>query len=259
MSGWRTPVWVAGALAVCGALLWYAFSSPEKPVAKPKTVEERPVRAERKPALRRSATNRVARVPARTAPRKSASLDPGERFFSNMSEKDRKTAVGIQTALDAEDLAGVRAFCAEAQASKDPELRRHMVEALGWFGTKAMADVSKFLNDGDKDVRTAAASAWDGIVSNVEEDPVRIALVRDVFRTVRDEDTLDMLASHLNGTDEKLSVEAICELLHSNDLPSAAKRKAMETYEFITGEEFSGSEAARQWLEKNYTPPEKED
>lgn len=173
-----------------------------------------------------------------------------------MSPSDRKLCQGIQEASDCEDRAALRKFLSEAKKSANPEVRKSMVEALGWFGKDMIADMTTFLLDPDEDVREIVKNNWQIAVSEIEDEEIRAGIVEQTLLTVSDEGLSEMLAAELNGIDEKLAVNTISKIVMSGR--PAGVKAAKEAYLFVTGEEWTTAAAAREWLKENYTPPEKD-
>ncbi|MBR1920589.1 MAG: hypothetical protein IJ829_01140, partial [Kiritimatiellae bacterium] len=60
------------------------------------------------------------------------------------------------------------------------------------------------------------------------------------------------------GVDEKLAVESLVRVITGSGSKEGVA-KARETYEFVTGEEWSGVEDAERWLAEEYDPPQEEE
>lgn len=190
-------------------------------------------------------------------PKRVVREKPKARPDDGMDEADRKISEAVQTALDDENLTGLRDQIAAVRASTNAAVRQAAVEALGWFGTKAMSDIVAFIEDPDEDVRDAARTCWEQVIVEVDEEPVQAAIVEETLLGTRDVDFAETLASHYNGMDEKRAIESILKVI-SGGTKTAAKA-VKEAYEFVTGEEYTTPAAARAWLKENYTPPDKED
>ena len=167
---------------------------------------------------------------------------------------DKALAERIEKALEDEDFKAAAACAVEAQASGAVSVRKAMVDALGWFGDKAIPELTPFLADADQDVREDAMNEWSMAVSSVEDDAEKIGLVECAMQVLSDEDALEDISGEYIGIDEKLAVESLLRVIEGGNANGVAKAK--ETYEFVTGEEFAGREAAEKWLAEEYEPPE---
>jgi len=220
---------------------------------------EKPASAARvpKPPKKAAAKQRPKAVAPVAAPVRKAASACG--LYAHMTPEDGKLATAIQDALDAEDLGKLKDLLAEARKSKNAEIRRLMVEALQWFDTKAMLQLAGFLADEDEEVREAAVSAWEMVLGNVEDEQVKAGLIVESLQMVQNGDDADRIASEFHTVDQKLAIDSMIKLLYGTlTVSKAAREKILETYEFITGEEYTNAQAARQWLKENYTPPEKD-
>lgn len=65
---------------------------------------------------------------------------------------------------------------------------------------------------------------------------------------------LEDVANELIGMDELAAVQVIANVMESGD--RLAADAVRDVYDSITGEEWSGVDAAEAWLQENYTPPD---
>lgn len=165
--------------------------------------------------------------------------------------KDRETAKKIQDALDNEDLAGVKAMVDAALLSDSSEVRQHVVDALGWFDQKAIADLTKFLSDKDPDVAQSAFNHWDSAIDMVENESFKLTVAKEAMKSLKDPDMLENVATKLKSAEnEPAAVDAVLDILNNVKPDSAAAASAKEAYEFVTGEEFTTVGAAALWKVK---------
>lgn len=175
-------------------------------------------------------------------------------------EEDRRTpaekalAERIEKALDDEDLEMAVSCADEAQACAVTEIRQAMVETLGWFGEKALPELTPFLADADEDVRDSAMNEWTTALSSIEDEKAKIGVVELAMAVLKDEDALESISSEYIGVDEKLAVESLSRIITAGKSP-AGVAKAKETYEFVTGDEWAGVEEAARWIAEEYEPP----
>lgn len=170
-----------------------------------------------------------------------------------MTPQERALATRIEKALDEERLEDAVACAKEALASKNPEVRQAMVDTLGWFGEKALPELTPFLADPDEDVRDSAMNEWSMAVSQIENEAEKLGVVELAMNVLTDEDALEDISGEYIGVDEKLAVESLVRLIEANG-SAAGVAKAKETYEFVTGDEWTSSAAAAKWIAEEYQP-----
>jgi hypothetical protein len=128
------------------------------------------------------------------------------------------------------------------------------VNALGWFDVATMTELTQFLDDPDEDIASDALMQWEEALNQIESETARVRIVVKAMDALTSEEALDQISMELNSVDEKLAIDALNQIINSKN-PGAVD-KGKEVYEFITGEAYSGPEAANKWLQENYTPPE---
>ena len=149
--------------------------------------------------------------------------------------------------MDAESLSALLALAPKAEAAK-PAVRVSYVEALGWFGRKALPEMTPFLADSDQEVRDTAVSEWTQALDEIEDDARRLAIAERAFMVVSDEDVLESISgAYLGIDDESLAVASLAKIIAA-DCPAEAREKAKETYNFVTGDEWTGAAAAEEWI-----------
>ncbi len=179
-------------------------------------------------------------------------------------EEDRRTpaekalAERIEKALDEEDLEMAVSCADEALSCAVTEIRQAMVETLGWFGEKALPELTPFLADADEDVRDSAMNEWTTALSSIEDEKAKIGVVELAMGVLKDEDALESISSEYIGVDEKLAVESLSRII-TDGKSAAGVEKAKETYEFVTGDEWAGVDEAARWIAEEYEPPNQAD
>ena len=206
----------------------------------------------------RPAVRGVRAVPRQSPKPAKPVLDLGE---GEDDEDDKRTpaekalAERIEKALDDEDFNLAVACADEAQKCGVTEIRQSMVETLGWFGEKALPELTPFLADADEDVRECAKNEWTMALSSIEDDRTKMRTVELALGVLRDEDALEEISGEFIGADEKLAVESLVNIIGGGGSKEGIA-KAKETYEFVTGEEWESAEAAARWIAEEYKPPE---
>ena len=195
-------------------------------------------------------------MPTRSAkPVLSIAEDDDGDEESNRTPEERKLAADIEKALDEEDFELAKKCAPLALKCKDAEIRQSMVDTLGWFGEKAIPELTPFIADPDEDVAESAMNEWDCNVSSIEDDGEKVGMTELAMAVLSDEDALESISSNYIGVDEKLAVESLLRVIEGGGSENGIA-KAKETYEFVTGEEFSDRAAAEKWIAEEYEPPE---
>ena len=258
-------VCIAAAALVAGLAVFFArrgepsgvdVKRGDSPSRAPRIASAAPVRKAR-------AANGAAAAPRRAAPIGAARPKPQLNFAADDGEDDGRTpqeralAARIEKALDDESLEAAVACAGEALKCGVAEIRRSMVETLGWFGEKALPELAPFMADADEDVRTSALDEWTMALANIEDEGYKIRVVELAMGALNSEDALEDIANEYIGVDEKLAVESLARII-AGDGTKEGIAKAKETYEFVTGEEWTDAEAAARWVAEEYSPPEEE-
>ena len=169
-------------------------------------------------------------------------------------EADQKIMAAADAAIELDDLAAARSLAAKALTSDNAELKEMVVDALGWFGEAAMAELTPFMSDDNEEVAEAAASHWKNALQEIDDDGMKATVVDLTLSAVKNKDIVEDVANELIGIDEAAALKVLAAAIESdNDMAADAAR---ETYENITGEKWSGVDAAEKWLQENYTPPD---
>ena len=205
-------------------------------------------------SARFEATNAVP-APRRAQKPHKPVLDLDDDDDDNRTPAEKALAERIDKALEDEDF-GLAVSCAdEAQKCGVVEIRQSMVETLGWFGEKALPELTPFLADADEDVRENAMNEWTMALSSIEDDIVKIKTVELAMGVLKDEDALEDISGEYIGVDEKLAVESLSRIIGGGGSKEGVD-KAKETYEIVTGEEWTDVAAAERWVAEEYEPPE---
>lgn len=255
---------VAGALALmAGAALWLGRGAPAGADAADEAAARRGRRAgdaarggakPARPARIAEARPAESRGPASPDAPEAEAGDAG----GGLSAEDQKLADAIQAALDDEDLAEVRRLAERLADHPVAEVRRRAIEALQWFGAKALDTLTPFLADADEDVRTSAMAAVEQALEETESETAKLGYIESLFqvRGACDEDGLAMLGGQLKGLSDGAAVAAAAvRVIEANRDPAAAK-EMREVYEFVTGEPYTTPDAARRWLRESAEAPE---
>lgn len=177
---------------------------------------------------------------------------------SELSAEDERRIDEIQTALDEEKLSDVKSLAEKLIDHPSAAVRQKAVEALQWFGAKALDTLTPYLADADEDVRTTAMDAVEQSLLQMEDEKAKLNYIESLFqiRGACDTDGLAMLGGQLKGLSDGAAVAAAAvRVIEANRDPAAAK-EMREVYEFVTGEPYTTPDAAQKWLQENPDDPE---
>ena len=244
------PLMLAASIVVGIAIFWPAKpntdAAPERRALRPrpKATQKDSVAAVRDAIAGRRTTHS----------RKSEKPDFGD-FLDDLSAGDRKLAVAVQEALDADDFTAVLKAAHSAIKSKSPVVREAAVEALGWYGAEALPELTTLMADPDEDVAQTAISQWELALNEIEESETRAEIAAAVMKTLANKEALETIVCEItNQDDDFVILEVLVGIIEGCD-NKAGVEVACEEYERLTGEEWTSIEAANKWLEENYEPP----
>lgn len=250
------------AAAIC-VTLWLTGrpkggDEPEPAPSAVRSGEKRPgkgaIRKGRKPAKPPRA--KVKKDVVEQRPEKPVlSFSEGDDEDDGFTPEERDLSKRIEAALDEEDLEKAVACAKEALACPNAEIRQAMVDTLGWFGEKGLPELTPFLADPDEDVRDSAMNEWSMALSEIEDEPEKLGIVELAMNVLSDEDALENISGEYIGADEKLAVESLLRIIEGGGSAEGIA-KAKETYEFVTGDEFTDRAAAEKWIAEEYVPDE---
>ena len=195
---------------------------------------------------------------ARRAAKPVLSFTEDDDDDDEFTPEERALSKRIEAALDEEDLNKAIACAKEALNCPNAEIRQAMVDALGWFGAKGLPELTPFLADPDEDVRDSAMNEWSMALSDIDDEPEKLGVVEMAMSVLTNEDALEDISGEYIGADEKLAVESLLRIIEGGGSEQGIA-KAKETYEFVTGDEFTNRAAAEKWIAEEYQPPEPED
>lgn len=190
---------ILGAAVLIGAIVTavIAFSSPRVPETSAEEAEE---------ARHENITPKEAQKVDRSSEGKRMALpekveieaESEEIDYSTMSEGPLREA--LQSALDDEDFERTRKIAKVALKSTDKETRVATVDALGWFGEKAILDLAGALADEDNEIRDSAEEWITHALMEVDDSRVLFDMAISCMTIVEgDEDAVLMLAGHASA------------------------------------------------------------
>ena len=177
---------------------------------------------------------------------KSAAPVATNEADDELTEEEEKLVDTIHDALNDEDQELAIELAKRAVKSKKAEVRIEMVDTLRWFGDKVMPELLMFIDDPDEGVRMDAMAAYQQAIYDIEEDTEKAKIIEISMRNLSDADALEEIASELVGMDDLLAVQTLVNVIDGES--KTGRRIAKETYETVTGEEYTSFEAAEAWL-----------
>lgn len=183
-------------------------------------------------------------------------------LFGDLPPADRLLAEEVQTALDNEDYAATLQAASKALDSTNANVRLHAVEALGWFGKKALVELTPCMADPDEEVARAAANAWEMALSEIDKATERLDVSLLALKTITDKDVLTLIGNQFANAaseliedvdDEAKSSAKRVEVIQSVvdmivDAHPARSKAACAIYEDITGHEWISIDEAERYL-----------
>jgi len=270
----KTTCGILALLAVAAIGLYFQLGTGKSPAEEDSSARRsRLIREERATGKRRMQARREKTVKpdakshaVRVKPR-MFQLDDDEE--AKLNEFSRSILRDLQSALDSENFARVSKLVAKMlETPPDPKfgkegvhtlLRRKAVEALGWFGAKAMPELVAMLGDADPEIVQATFDQFSLALEDISlSDYERADIVTMAAKVLTNADDLEMLFMEINNMRPSVGVGALVEIcLEGTD---AAKAQMPEAIEFFTGEDnITTVEDMENWLAKNPDDPDADD
>lgn len=209
--------------------------------------------------------------------RRNGGAAVSEEDYPELKPADRKTAVALQVALDADDFSAVKAAAKEAVRSSDPELRKQAVDALAWFGDKALPELTALLADPDEEVAAAALDAASTALSDMDDAEIQFATSASYMEILAsNSDAVDAFATTLSSAADSICIPEDDD--NPKDVAKAAANRNLvvstfgkmiatggklaeetkEAYSFVTGHDWVSQQEANRWARDpdGYEPPE---
>jgi len=259
-------------LAFGGVMLWPTADSEVEPTPEPVIKVERKL-----PSV--SATNvaETVRGKKRGPRRQQAKSADGKavdarrreklfRFFNQVPEADQKVIDDVQTALDGGDFVRTRAAAAAALTNSNAHVRADAVRALGWFGDKALTDLTKAMSDRSPEVAEAARDQVEQALNGMEDSHAAFsAAAMYVGAYAKDKEAVTMFIGIMESAGMRITepddadspedvksarsrrrdiVTAMAELIGRGGETAEAARSS---YQLITGDEWRDAAAAEAW------------
>lgn len=273
MTNKITIVILALAALAVGALLWVTLSGDPVPERKPVRAKKtliRDVATDRKSAKGDAKKTAKAKQDAHKDKRdkkdKKAFRRRSAVVADDYSPEDRKLADAVQAALDDDNFEQTREAALAAMKSKNPDVRQEAVDALGWFGDRALVDLTKAMADKNADVAESARSHVEDALMGMEDDDRAFVLAAEYVKLFDGDDeavtmftgVLSSAGSRIIDPDDSDSAEDVAKAkgnragivdIVAEMIAKGGKlaEKGRELYEEITGDEWTDRATADKW------------
>ena len=247
------------ALAVTGFWLYRHPSAPRlRRVSDAPAAEDGNGKASQSGLVRvRGARHHLAGMRKRARPAEAA--EPKERptVLPAADEQDswspQAKALGakLQDALDSNSFKDVQAIAKQILklGKGSEELRQKLIEALGWFGSEALEELTSLMFDPDPETAAAAQEEWKNAVKDIEDPSAVATLLQTGLTALPNTDELDEMILMLDALPQQYTVSTLVNLIE--DASGTVRNAAKEHYKFVTGEDYTTPDAADAWLKEN--------
>jgi uncharacterized membrane protein YdfJ with MMPL/SSD domain len=250
-------IWYVVGVLIAAALTWLVVAPTE--TEKKKEAPTKEVKKGRKKPL---AEAKAEKAKKRLVKKEGAKSDAKKKrkiiveSDEEFTPEEQQLADRIQAAMDDDNFKALQKELEAAASSTNVAIRQAAVDALAWFdGAQALPDLTLFMADENEDVRNAACDAWETGVTEIEDVNLRGEAVIAGMNVVYDRDHLDSMVMEINDMSNQRQLEILTQIIEGKN--KLAAEAAKEHYEFVTGEEYQGVEAAQKWLDEN--PDESDD
>lgn len=227
--------------------------------------------------MRKTVDSHLSKNSKKSKRRAGKFMDGVDRsMFAHFSEDDKKLAEVVQEALDADDADKTIKAATKLMRSSNPEARSHAVDALGWFGLKALPELTMLMGDSNEDVAQNAVNAWESGFSEIDNVQTRLKVSAMALNALSSKDALESIGAQFSiaateyidevdeGTKESLDrrvdiLQSLVDMIGSSN--NSLSDVGRDLYEEITGHNWINMDEAELYLRDpdNYEPPEPSD
>ena len=245
-------IWCVVGVLIAAALTWLVVAPTE--TGKKKEAPTKEVnKGRKKPLAEAKAEKAKKRLVKKEGAKKNDAKKKRKIIVVEEAEftpEEQQLADRIQAAMDDDNFKALQKELEAAASSTNVAIRQAAVDALAWFdGAQALPDLTLFMADENEDVRNAACDAWETGVTEIEDVNLRGEAVIAGMNVVYDRDHLDSMVMEINDMSNRQQMEILTQIIEGKN--KFAAEAAKEHYEFVTGEEYQGVDAAQKWLDEN--------
>lgn len=183
-------------------------------------------------------------------------------LYDHLPAEERRLAEAVRAAFEDDNFEGVKSAAEKALKCDNPEVRRDAVEALAWFGEKALPELTMLMSDKDEDIAQAAIDGWEQGLSEIEEPGDRLNISYLALSALQDANALEVIGSQFSyaaseyidspeneDKQHERRVEVVQSLVDMIASPNAKTSKAgKELYEEVTGNRWINFEEAQKYV-----------
>ena len=176
---------------------------------------------------------------------------------SNLTEAQRRIIEAIRAALEDNNREEVLKLVQKLQKSQEwpdgipKSIKMAAIEALGWFGSSCLPELTGFLADSDAEVVQTTVEKFEEMLSDFDLSArERSEILVQASKVIDDADAIDSMLFELNNMPRSIAVETIKRLMAEGN--AATKSVLPDNVEFFTGEENMDTPAKLdEWLKQN--------
>ena len=273
----KKVVLVVAALAVCavGGAWWYLRSS--RPAEATSAVDDDGYRPKSISGVSEGARDAMEDALDEAREKEAEAADSAAKKAAEKAEltpAEQKLSDAVQDALDDNDFSRVVENAREALKSDKEELRQQAVDALGWFGPKALKELTAAMFDKSEDVAESARNHMETALGGMDDQKMAFDYAATYLAAFCDnKDAANMLSGIMTSAaiqfidpDDRDSIEDIgkakasrAEIVEKIQAimaeGKAGEAVAKDVYRTITGDDWTDAEAATAWA-NNIDDPE---
>ena len=167
--------------------------------------------------------------------------------FAPLSAEERETARAMIAAYDSGNAKAAIGFAARLLTSPSAEARAKAVEILGWSGKDALPQLAAAVSDEDPEIARSAASHLESLILEYEDGHEIAQAVVSAIGSLDDPEAIESLSHQLHGLEPEIAADAIVSL---SGMGGQAAEAAKEAFKFMSGEEWQGAGAVKDWAQR---------
>lgn len=225
-----------------------------EPTKKPKAKSVEKVRNEARPKRLRAKSPKSKS--AKSGRRRLTAEERAARaaLLPKLTAEEQRSVDEIQAASDEPKYSKLKQLVLSAQNNPSKAVRLEAIESLMSFGKEALAEATTYLADTDQEVAEMAMDVIEQALADFDDnqEAAKLKYIESVLAVegACNEDCANMLIGELNTMqNEPATAESIARLIEGTT-DTTRLEQLREAYEFVTGEEYVDSRAAKDWAEQ---------